>query len=215
VASASLGVNFPVIGSGDILSTESLNAIFQPLLAHKVQKVMVGRGALRNPWIFSELRSQQAVHISFEALHLALCTYAMLNLMYHENLPQLIELSEGIFANHYAHTSEEAWQVLLNALMKTLGRENEPITAIELPRQTLGRVKLLWGSLRSSLPTSFFNPQILRAKTLSDFLMGLAVANSEHRQQNGDERDLVLKHNPMLDWIYSTNKKPENLTSMC
>ena len=49
---ASQTCGFPVVGSGDIVDSQSLeNTMGQAPL---VEKIIVGRGALRNPWIFQE-----------------------------------------------------------------------------------------------------------------------------------------------------------------
>jgi tRNA-dihydrouridine synthase B len=45
--------NIPVVGSGDITSGESAAKALQ----HGVAGVMIGRGAMENPWIFSEIHA--------------------------------------------------------------------------------------------------------------------------------------------------------------
>ncbi|MEY2988734.1 MAG: hypothetical protein RJB13_2255, partial [Pseudomonadota bacterium] len=50
-------LNYPVIGSGDILDQSSLRE--RLALAPNVAGVMIGRGALRNPWIFASLRTKE------------------------------------------------------------------------------------------------------------------------------------------------------------
>lgn len=52
------GVQIPVLGSGDCVTPEHL---VTRMIDTRVQGVLVGRGALRNPWIFSQA---QALHSS-------------------------------------------------------------------------------------------------------------------------------------------------------
>ncbi|MEY8001878.1 tRNA dihydrouridine synthase DusB [Clostridium sp. Mt-5] len=46
-------VEIPVIGNGDIFAAEDANAIFNKT---KCDGIMIGRGAMGNPWIFSQIR---------------------------------------------------------------------------------------------------------------------------------------------------------------
>ncbi len=48
-------VNIPVIGNGDIVDVASAKAYFD----YGAAGIMIGRGALANPWLFSEIRAWQ------------------------------------------------------------------------------------------------------------------------------------------------------------
>lgn len=54
VAEVARAVSIPVIGSGDVVDAESARA----RLASGVAGLMIGRGALSNPWVFSEIHSE-------------------------------------------------------------------------------------------------------------------------------------------------------------
>ncbi len=54
IAAVAEGVSIPVFGSGDCVDPEQ---IVQRLQAGRVSGVLVGRGALRNPWIFEQATS--------------------------------------------------------------------------------------------------------------------------------------------------------------
>ncbi len=53
---------FPVVASGDLVSWESWTQ--KQAQYPGIKKVIVGRGALRNPWIFEELRTKQPLLLS-------------------------------------------------------------------------------------------------------------------------------------------------------
>ncbi len=53
IAEVAQAVNIPVVGSGDVVNYETA----APALARGVAGVMIGRGALQNPWIFSEIKA--------------------------------------------------------------------------------------------------------------------------------------------------------------
>ena len=54
-------VNIPVIGNGDIIDLESANNMFDYT---NVDGIMIGRGALGNPWIFKEIINNENIDIS-------------------------------------------------------------------------------------------------------------------------------------------------------
>ncbi|MFN8389306.1 MAG: tRNA dihydrouridine synthase DusB [Bdellovibrionota bacterium] len=54
VGEVARALKIPVIGSGDVVSFESAVRAFE----QGVQGIMIGRAALSNPWVFSEIQSQ-------------------------------------------------------------------------------------------------------------------------------------------------------------
>lgn len=187
---------YPVVASGDIVSHASW---LKKKAAHPViERVIIGRGALRNPWIFEELRQQKEVRISSRALVYALASFARLTELADENtevLPSLIR--EGLW-NNAAGSDEGRWRDLWSALRGDLSPE--PLDAV-CERFAFGRCKMIWNSLRSSLPELYFEPKLLRSKTLSDFLRGIAAI---------DDGEMTIRHQAAWDWLYtSSKKKPE------
>ncbi len=55
----------PIIGNGDILTAESARGRLENGYAHAV---MIGRGALKNPWLFREILGVQNIDYDFTVL---------------------------------------------------------------------------------------------------------------------------------------------------
>lgn len=209
IQAATGAVNAPVVASGDIMDRLS----FQELMATAphIRGALIGRGALRNPWVFNEIREGQAISISRETLVHALGCYALLHELDVTAPERLHRCARALFADAPCGTSEARWQKVFTTLAHTLteghtlglGPEGE-WPAIELVRNTIGRAKMLWNYMRSSLPEHLFHPQILRAKTLSDLLIGI------HRVAGpAGDTGLLLQHRPEVDWLYAGGKNPE------
>lgn len=187
---------YPVVASGDIVSHASWQT---KKAAHPgIERVIIGRGALRNPWIFEELRQEKAVRISSRALVYALASFARLTELADENadvLPSLIR--DGLW-KQAAGCDEDRWKDLWLALRGNLSPE--PLEAT-CERFAFGRCKMIWNSLRSSLPELYFEPKLLRSKTLSEFLRGIAAI---------EDGEVTVQHQAAWDWLYtSSKKKPE------
>lgn len=200
---AAQALPYPVVASGDIVSGKS----WQDRAHHDIGRVIIGRGALRNPWIFQELREQKPVDIDREILLLAMAVFGLLleaELHAPETLDRLV--LEGFFLAQ-AGTSRSAWQALYDHVARQLLR---PCAPRDLPfdRVTLGRLKMLWNSLRSSLPAPFFAPELLRAKSFSEWV-------DAWRTLWPDDTPLPLRHESSWDWLYtSSRKRPEESTPL-
>lgn len=202
-----------VVGSGDIVDVAS----FLARMAHApgLTAVIVGRGALRNPWIFQELRSQKRVEISSQTLLLSLACYALLQEALVTNPSALFDLAlAGVFLSPCG-TDSEKWQKLYERLTKLFWSEPPSLENLEVSPGTVARVKMLWNSLRSALPVAFFSPEVLRSRTfaqLAERLSAIARGLSEHevscfRTDLGSGKALItLTHRPELDWVYAGGK---------
>jgi tRNA-dihydrouridine synthase len=205
---AALHLEAPVVASGDV--TDRVTLTDRLSSAPHVRGVLIGRGALRNPWIFSEIRDERTVLLSRETIVHALGSYILLDELRLAAPDTLIAVARGFFAEaHPPGTSEDRWrqifahltQVLTGQRPRGLGSAGE-WPEIPLGRHSLGRAKMLWNYLRSSLPRDAWAPEILRAKSLSDLLQGI------HRVM-GPEADhgVPLTYKPDLDWIYAGGKE--------
>lgn len=196
---ASTSCPFPVVGSGDIVSAQSLDLLLSQ--APQVNKVIVGRGALRNPWIFQELRTREAVTLSTQTLLLSLACFAVLQEILAHDAPKLFSLVAKGFFLKPCGTNEFLWEDLYANLTIAFYGHYVPTSALELDRASFARVKMIWNSFRSSLGPEFMDPNLLRVSNFPDFEKGI-LNKTEHTKQL-----LYLKYNPQYDWIYSGEQK--------
>ncbi len=190
---------FPVIGSGDILGWNSFQSAGQE--APDVNRLIIGRGVLRNPWIFTELRTGQEVELNRPLLQLTLACFALLTeLGLDHQADRLLPLvREGLWRSK-AGNSLSAWQHLYDKLCEALTGQPRVFAELELSRITLGRVKMIWSSLRSSLPEAYFAPWLLRSKSISELLLGLEIIDPSSDK-------FKIGHRPELDWLYTSSRK--------
>lgn len=197
----------PVMASGDVTSHQSLAAMRE--VAGATRGTLVGRGALRNPWIFEELRRQAVVRIDYPALRAAMVTFALLHELPRTGLSHLLAAIDAGLLEHPCGMSTMRWEAAANLLAKQVTGERWPHhdnpRECDFPfeRHTIGRLKLLWNYLRSSLPPLFFAPETLRAKTVGELLARIDRLAAQHSD------GIVLEHNPAYDWIYAGAKKSD------
>jgi nifR3 family TIM-barrel protein len=79
----------PICGNGDLISGPLAVA---RLKRHKLSSVMIGRGALKNPWIFAE--ANEALK-TFEAVDEDTQEHWMESIFKHHRLPEYIDVPEG------------------------------------------------------------------------------------------------------------------------
>ena len=199
IAKASKQLPCPVTGSGDITSHSVLKQKHE--IAPLVAGGMVGRGALRNPWIFSELSSSNRVRIPLPALIAALKVHVCLHELFLRDPRDLYELClKGIFSLP-AGTCQDRWHSLLGALASKLGYSGPEIIA---SAKSLGRLKLIWNYLRSSLPEAWFSPYVLRSRSVDAFFGALEGLSGPDKLRMSCE----LAWNCRYDWLYSGGQKP-------
>lgn len=196
IAAAQRNAPFPVIGSGDICDKSSFDQRRQE--SPSTANVMIGRGALRNPWVFAELRSGIAAVITAEALFTALCTYALLYLAAETKFEALIKLAnKGLFLNACG-AEEDLWRRSFEKLALTiLGRPTLP-AELNVDRRVLDQVKMLWTYLHSSLPESFHHRSLLRARNFREFQEILESIFKTSGQQK-----IQFVYSPKLDFLYA------------
>ena len=213
-----------VIGSGDIV--DHLSCATRIAQTPGVSSVAVGRGALRNPWIFHELRQGYPVTLPSAIIPLSLEVYALLLQCLTNCQRQKPKAYPQKFARLIAHLIEEgppqrsydAWyQTVLTCRLAAADRpysksEDRPSADVKMPRSSVGvavergslaRTKMLYSYLRSSLPAELFDPSILRSPRLEDLLMHLRHRLSPYSK-------ITLRYQGRYDWIYSGTKKPMN-----
>ncbi len=195
---AARSVIFPIIGSGDIYSfakyTESKRA------APQVKTRIIGRGAVRNPWIFEELRQDKPIEINSKSLVYAISSFAVLQELQKNNLEALFSfVKEGLFLEPCG-TIEENWIKFFSKISPQISQPKNLV----LSTYGLARVKMLWNHMRTSLPAAFWAPEPLRTKSFSEFLECLDVMIKSM------ELNILLAHKPEWNWLFSGEKNPKN-----
>jgi tRNA-dihydrouridine synthase len=204
IAQAAADLPLPVIGSGDIQDSASLDARMG--LESKLGGAIVGRGALRNPWIFDEFRTKNRTVVDLEALPYALAAFAVLNHLFLTDFPMLCKSVQQILSVDHPEKMLERWQSIFSELVSVPFGRNLRLSEIDVNRRAIGRLKLLWGYMRTSLPAEFFNPPLMRAKTVPEFLAGLNVICQAYKEHNGVS--WVQPHvNSAYDWMFSGERR--------
>lgn len=195
ISSAAERIPVEVVGSGDIVDCDSLEA--KKKIAANLHSAIIGRGALRNPWVFEELRTQSVINVERQTLLYALASYYVLVQLYHDRWDQLVDLVEGGAFREKFGTSAFRWQLGYSCLTRAC--YERVLSPIDLPnnRFCLGRLKMIWNSLRSSLSDEAMDPKIFRAKTPGEFF---------ERISNRLKPVESLMYNPAHDWLYSGRK---------
>lgn len=193
----------PVVGSGDINGLRS----FKERVAgdHRLNGVIIGRGALRNPWIFRELRLGQGVRLSIDTLKYSLFCYALMLEAFFGHQKEFVKAAKnGFFAKDLGLDCER-WERFASDLNQRFFYSSAPLPDFEVSRRTLGRVKMIWNFLRSSLPDHYNAATVLRSKSLSEFIMAVEGC---HASSGFQERLVEIKHRPERDWMYAGEKNP-------
>jgi tRNA-dihydrouridine synthase len=189
----------PVVGSGDILGLASMAAIHAA--APSVSRFIIGRGVLRNPWIFMELRDKQPILIRRSLLQKVVACFALLTELGMDHQIDRLEplVKKGLWQSS-AGNSGQAWTALYEELSVAYAGKILAFKDLSVDRITLGRVKMVWNYLRSSLPSVYFEPLLLRSKTLGELLSGLS------RLDPADEA-FPIHHRAEWDWLFTSSRQ--------
>jgi tRNA-dihydrouridine synthase len=183
-------VPYTVFGSGDISNYGTL--IERQKTAPDVGGVIIGRGGLRNPKVFDDIRFGTAQSIDRTELQVALVAYGLLHELWHTARPEMIEQSR----DYWARPLDE----IITHIEARLGQKWQDVS---FSRYALGRTKMLWSSWRSSFPETFFAPKTMRAKSLKEFIELIDLQFEEPNPR------ITLTYQSSLNWIYSGQKKPD------
>ena len=166
---ASERVPFPVIASGDVIDLESFEKALK--IMPKIKGLLIGRGALKNPFVFQEIQSSEFTSPqSFRFLWYALYSYALLVELYKTHYDKLRTLIlNGLFQEVYLD-DEDQWRQLFELLYETLFEEpyNSSLSH-NVSTVTLGRVKLLWSNFLQGSLNFVDGRNLLRSKNSSSF----------------------------------------------
>jgi tRNA-dihydrouridine synthase len=162
--------------------------------------VIIGRGALRNPWIFTDQTEAPVL--------MALVAFIALQELGLSSGDKLVQLAEKTAGRQLSHEGE-FWGIV-RSVAELLGQNPQTPADLVVSSRALSRGKMLWNYLRSSLPDPFMAPAVMRSSTLSDFILGIeGIA----RQNEMTSASLDLRYRRELDWMYSgagrSNKVPD------
>jgi tRNA-dihydrouridine synthase len=204
IQNAAQNLPFPVVGSGDVVDATSLDERLTE--APSIAGVMVGRGALRNPWVFSELRepaAQQKRVINRALFRATVLQFVLLQEMQMQCWDEFYrQVRDGFFgpASAFAATPLDAAnetlaaRVFKGAASPSLACEHWPIS-----RVSLARGKMLWNYLRSGLNApAVLSVALLRSSEWMQFVRAL-----ENVLSSFPHDDMGLAYQPEWDWVYS------------
>jgi tRNA-dihydrouridine synthase len=200
---ASTQLNYPVVGSGDVVDEHSLKE--RLAIAPHVSGVMIGRGALRNPWIFDSVRDKKAApeKISFDLLVNRIhqfCLFQEFNCHHWTTFFELIQ--SGFFSTSVGHDADLLREQNAHAASIIFACQPTERTSAHLwplGRVSVARGKMLWNYLRSGVGLDALHSiQILRAQSWPDFVESLGRLKCHF-----PENQLRLSYHPDWDWIYA------------
>ena len=217
IADLASQANCPVSVSGDICSFEHLNKL--RLVFPRVRSVLIGRGAIRNPWLFHELRTCKKVELEWGCLTTSLRLFLLIHRVILENkqqelISQIRDIEESWKTRDEANQPTGIWpptssqESYWTALEETL-LEHFPIADenSQHAKSSLTRLKMLWNFLRTSLPEAFMNPVLLRTRDQAEFF---AFLKEIIQIQSESKQFLILNHFPQRDWIFSGERKTDD-----
>jgi tRNA-dihydrouridine synthase len=204
IGEAARRLPYPVFGSGDVVSAASLQTRHKD--APQIAGVIIGRGALRDPWIFARLRDP-SLRVRKEEFRLRLIQFIVLQeiqALGAETLPDLA--GGGIFAfpseSERLNMREFIFKQLSAVFCKVPSMANfnpEDPARWTLGRASIARGKMLWNYLRSGLGVApELTTRILRTPTWVGFIEAL-----DDIVVQLPEDDVGLTHRPEWDWVYA------------
>lgn len=197
VETAARRLKCPVIGSGDVFSWDSYRSFKE--VAPSAQSVMIGRGSLRNPWVFQEIDQKEAVLVSFECLVHALSCFALMQALLHVDPKCFLKLArKGLFLGRCG-CSAKAWEKLFFSLVQASHGRFVDLEGWEPGQQGLSFVKMLWQRLATSLPGKFLSPRPLRSRSFREFLMELERLHDQVPASSA--QTYPLTHKPELSQL--------------
>lgn len=192
----------PVMGSGDICDKASLQMRLSR--APRVSAVMIGRGALRNPWCF-----EGAAHAPVLP---ALVAFIVMQDIVFEAPSRLVRWAAEKCPPKFGGLTDRDWWGVIQSLVAVRGGRVVRLEDVEVSSRALSRGKMLWNYLRSSLHETFMAPHLMRATKLSDLITGVGEI-ARQLEPSPANLNLPLSYNSEHDWMYSGAGRGEKKTS--
>ena len=202
IDAAAKRAKIPVIASGDVLGSKTLHDLTR--VAPDFSGAMIGRGVLRNPWVFEEIRSGCSIELDLMTLVHALFCYTLLQELWQNHAKKLISRVASGRIGAACQTDFAAWERLTVELTSLIFGVPFLLTpGFKLPSEAIspvafGRLKILWAYLRSGLPDNFARASLVRAKNLTSFFEQLIAAGGE-----GHQEKITIGHQPAWDTLFA------------
>jgi tRNA-dihydrouridine synthase len=202
VQTAATRTQTPVHASGDIWGWNSWQKL--QATAPAMRGAMIGRGLLRNPWIFAELKHGVRTQIAPLTFINALFCYALLQDLFLRDAGKLMQRVAQGRLGQACGTDFAAWEKTTVELTNLVyGVPFLLLQGNSLQHRTIApvafsRLRFLWSYLRSSLPESWSGNRVLRCKQPLDFFQQLLAI----REETGDEL-LEIAHREEWDAHFS------------
>lgn len=229
----------PVSGSGDIVDHHSAHEARRQ--CPQIREFLIGRGALRNPWVFAAIRQGHSVQITHETLRHALLSFLCLHHLFRSDSQNFIDLLNsgltqrthrltgpnmpiekdcGVKTTTWAASEEDWWKHFSRDLLHRFSagssaQQSEASFLEAVSPIVLSRLKMVWNALRTSLPSKFMDPRLLRVQNARSFFASLDGIVQSENNSNGDSvtlSELELTHQPQHDWIFSGERKGHDRT---
>lgn len=174
---------FPVHASGDIWGLKSWLELLR--VAPSIQGAMIGRGLLRNPWIFTEIKCGQRVRLSLLTFCNSLFCYLLLHELFLKDPGRLLQRVAKGRLGRYCGNDFACWEKVTVELTSLcfgypfLLLRPDSLSARTTSPVAFQRLRLLWSYLRSSLPEAFAAPSLLRCKKPEEFFEQLLMHGQE------------------------------------
>ena len=178
----------PVRGSGDINSWLQVKDL-------KGENI-IGRGALRNPWIFGEIAAQKTVRFNPEVLKWSIGVWLALHFASSTDRKFLIDLAPTVLEFPVCFADELKWEELYFQLTEAIWGVAMVPQDLEVERFSMGFLKMMWNYLRSGLPRVYFQADLFKAKNPGDFFKILDQLAKKNPS-------LEMDHKADFDWVYA------------
>ena len=178
---AAKSLSLPVIGSGDI--TNYTSYVLRKQKAPSLTGVIIGRGAISNPWIFDSIRKPENSEINQNKVLSALLVYGIFIDLYYDYGYQKFKDIDFELNTVETALNEEQWYTYLHRLIYlAYGYPN--ITHLSISRRALSRIKMLWTKMKDLLPEQFEDRSLLRSKRIEDFVQHFKEAQKKASSKN-------------------------------
>lgn len=170
----------PVHASGDVLGIESWNQLLA--IAPGIQGAMIGRGLLRNPWVFREMREGTPTSMDTLSFINALFAFLLIHDLSIRHPEKLLQRVARDRLGHVCGTDFGAWEKTIVELTSLcfgipfLLLQGTSLHGRTVSPVAFSRLRLLWSYLRSGLPENFAPSSLMKARQPQDFFEQLFLA---------------------------------------